>query len=73
MVEAPMVPSPLVPDIPEIAMVPVWLVDVIVSAHAAIGNASASTASNTTTLLMCESLPKFCFSSSLTLDLLAKV
>jgi hypothetical protein len=52
MTDVPMVPSPFVPDIPEMPMVPVWLVVVIESAHAAIGNASASKARTTTTLLI---------------------
>jgi hypothetical protein len=52
MTDVPMVPSPFVSGIPEIAIVPVWLVVVIVSAHAAMGNANASKARTTTTRLI---------------------
>jgi hypothetical protein len=51
-VEVPIVPNPFVPVMPVIAIVPVWLLVVIVSARAAIGNASSSKARNTTTRLM---------------------
>jgi hypothetical protein len=51
-VDVPTVPSPAVPDIPETAIVPVWLVVETVSAHAAIGNTSASRAITLTTRLM---------------------
>jgi hypothetical protein len=58
-VDVPIVPNPFVPVMPVIAIVPVSLVVVIVSAHAAIGNVSASKARITTTRLMLIP-PRFC-------------
>jgi hypothetical protein len=49
-VDIPIVPNPPLGSV--IAIVPVWLVVVIVSAHVAIGNASASEARTPTTRLM---------------------